>query len=149
VRTGRLQNTHSWDHLCADRVVDWMTGTIEYACPGFAHAGAGQREAVDLRKADSFSAGVILYELLTGTLPTPLPAKTPYADYSAYFSRRVINCLSRHTKPVTWITYGITWQCSLSRQWTSRHMCSANVSYFRVRRFKPCSSRCMRAGWHL
>ena len=62
---------------------------MEYASPGFAHAAAGCKMPVDVRKADAFSAGALLYEVLAGQLPCPLPEDAPDSEYSAYFDRRV------------------------------------------------------------
>ena len=62
-----------------------------YACPGFMHAAVGRRSPVKLAKADAYSAGATLFEVLTGRLPAPLPVDAGYPDYSHYFDRRVGN----------------------------------------------------------
>ena len=72
--------------------MDTMVGTPVYACPKFMLAAVGRRQPVDLRKADAYSAGATLHEVLTGRLPTPLANNAGYHDYARYFDRRVSRC---------------------------------------------------------
>jgi len=81
--------------LPTDRFMDTMVGTPVYACPKFMLAAVGRRQPVDLRKADAYSAGATLHEVLTGRLPTPLASDAGYADYEQYFDRRVSHCCSK------------------------------------------------------
>ena len=78
--------------LLADRCVDTMVGTPVYACPKLMLAAVGRRQPVDLRKADAYSAGATLHEVLTGRLPTPLANDAGYQEYARYFDRRVSRC---------------------------------------------------------
>ena len=67
-----------------------MTGTIQYACPGFVYAiGGFPLMPVNLRKADAYSAGATLFEMMAGHLPVPLAEDASDAEYVNYFERRV------------------------------------------------------------
>ena len=71
--------------------IDYHIGTRAYACPAFLHAGAGRSGVIDLSTADACPAGVMLFELLTGCLPSALATDAPYKDYSSYYDRRAGN----------------------------------------------------------
>ena len=62
-----------------------MIGTLGFACPGMVYATVGRWQPVDLDKADAYSAGCTLYQLLTGLLPAPLSELARYSDYAAYY----------------------------------------------------------------
>ena len=66
-------------------------GTFAYACPSFVHNMKGLRQRVDLRKADAYSAGASIYEVLTGQLPLPLHDSAEYDDITNYFLRQAGN----------------------------------------------------------
>ena len=77
-----------------------MIGSPIYTSPGFMHAEAGSGAPVNLAKADSYSVGATLYQILTGRAPVPAADDWVYADYSRHFARRVSKCLTPHGYPV-------------------------------------------------
>ena len=73
----------------ADELVTHMIGTLGFACPGMVYAAVGRWQPIDLEKADAFSAGCTLYQLLTGRLLAPLSGLAQYCDYAEYYDRLV------------------------------------------------------------
>ncbi len=72
--------------------MNWMIGTSIYASPAFIHAAVGSRTPVNLAKADSYSVGATLFEILTGRAALPTGQHESFPNYSRHFRRRVRKC---------------------------------------------------------
>ena len=73
----------------AESIVTWLIGSPAYASPAFIHAEVGCRNPVNLAKADSYSVGATLYQILTGLAAWPTAEVADFADCSRHFRRRV------------------------------------------------------------